>query len=142
MSNQAGEASFFQDTLTSATGCVGGNDKPWIEKYLNGSSNEIRVMTETIDSVVKVDKTPSLIKIDVEGHEVEVLQGGRNTLSEAKPLMIIESFPPKLHTVLSLLHEHGYRSMDADRHLSINPKTTNLFAWHPQGSVKEDTIQN
>ena len=90
LSNQAGEASFFQDTLTSATGCVGGNDKPWIEQYLNSSSNEIRVKTETIDSVVKADKTPSLIKIDVEGHEVEVLQGGRNTLNEAKPLLIIE----------------------------------------------------
>ena len=141
LSNQTGEASFFQDTLTSATGCVGGNDKPWIEQYLNSSSNEIRVKTETIDSVVKVDKTPSLIKIDVEGHEVEVLQGGRNILTEAKPLLIIESFPPKRHIVLSLLHEVGYRSMDADRHASINPKTTNLFAWHPQGPIKEPIVQ-
>jgi FkbM family methyltransferase len=141
LSNKAGEASFFQDTLTSATGCVGGNDKPWIEQYLNGASNEIRVKTETIDSVAKADKTPSLIKIDVEGHEVEVLQGGRNTLNEAKPLLIIESFPPKQSTILSLLHELGYRSMDADRHTSINPKTTNLFAWHPQGPFKEATIQ-
>jgi hypothetical protein len=99
------------------------------------------VKTETIDSVAKADKTPSLIKIDVEGHEVEVLQGGRNTLNEAKPLLIIESFPPKQSTILSLLHELGYRSMDADRHTSINPKTTNLFAWHPQGPLKEATIQ-
>ena len=135
LSNQLAEVSFFQDNLTSATGCVAGKDKPWIEQYLNGSANEIRVKTETLDSVVRQDRTPSLIKIDVEGHEVEVLQGARNTLSEAKPLMIIESFPPKQSTVLSLLHELGYRSMDADRHTSINPKTTNLFAWHPQGPL-------
>ena len=141
LSNQLAEVSFFQDNLTSATGCVAGKNKPWIEQYLNGSSNEIRVMTETIDSVVKADKTPSLIKIDVEGHEVEVLQGGRNTLSEAKPLLIIESFPPKQSTVLSLLDELGYHSMDADRHASINPKTTNLFAWHPQGPLNKATIQ-
>ena len=141
LSNKAGEASFFQDTLTSATGCVEGNDKPWIEQYLNSSSNEIRVKTETIDSVVKVDKTPSLIKIDVEGHEVEVLQGGRITLSETKPLMIIESFPPKQSTVLSLLGGLGYHWMDADLHDSINPKTTNLFAWHPQGPLTEANIQ-
>ena len=82
-----------------------------------------------------------MIKIDVEGHEVEVLQGARNTISEAKPLMIIESFPPKQSTVLSLLHELGYRSMDADHHTSINPKTTNLFAWHPQGPLKAAAIQ-
>ena len=141
LSNQLAEVSFFQDNLTSATGCVAGKNKPWIEQYLNGSSNEIRVKTETLDSVVRQDRSPSLIKIDVEGHEVEVLQGARNTLSEAKPLMIIESFPPKQSSVLSLLDELGYHSMDADRHASINPKTTNLFAWHPQGPLKEATIQ-
>ena len=141
LSDRLAEISFFQDTLTSATGCIAGKDKPWIEQYLNGSTNEIRVKTETIDSIVSEDKNPSLIKIDVEGHEVEVLQGGRNTLSEAKPLMIIESFPPKQSTVLSLLGELGYHWMDADRHDSINPKTTNLFAWHPQGPLNEATIQ-
>ena len=141
LSNQLAEVSFFQDNLTSATGCVAGKDKPWIEQYLNGSANEIRVKTETLDSIVRKDRTPSLIKIDVEGHEVEVLQGARNTIREAKPLMIIESFPPKQSTVLSLLHELGYRSMDADRHTSMNPKTTNLFAWHPQGPLKEAAIQ-
>ena len=141
LSNQLAEVSFFQDNLTSATGCVAGKDKPWIEQYLNGSANEIRVKTETLDSVVRQDRSPSLIKIDVEGHEVEVLQGARNTLSEAKPLMIIDSFPPKQSTVLSLLDELGYQSMDADRHASINPKTTNLFAWHPQGPLNKATIQ-
>ena len=111
LSNQLAEVSFFQDNLTSATGCVAGKDKPWIEQYLNGSANEIRVKTETLDSILRKDRTPSLIKIDVEGHEVEVLQGARNTIREAKPMMIIESFPPKQSTVLSLLHELGYRSI-------------------------------
>lgn len=141
LSNIIGDVLFLQDTLTSATGCVEGKDKPWIEQYLNSPAKEIRVKTNTLDSVVSDDKTPSLIKIDVEGHELEVLQGGRNTLSEAKPLLIIESFPPKQLTVLSLLEKLGYNSMDADRHTSINPRTTNLFAWHPQGPLNESTIQ-
>lgn len=97
--------------------------------------------TKTLDSVVRQDRTPSLIKIDVEGHEIEVLQGGKNTLSEAKPLMIIESFPPKQSTVLSLLDELGYHYIDADRHASMNLKTTNLFVWHPQGPLDKATIQ-
>ena len=97
--------------------------------------------TKTLDSVALEDKTPSLMKIDVEGHEVEVLEGSSNTLTKAKPLLIIESFPPKQRTVLSLLHEFGYRSTDADRHVSINPKTTNLFAWHPEGPLNKATIQ-
>jgi hypothetical protein len=81
-----------------------------------------------------------LIKIDVEGHEVEVLEGGRDTLTKIKPLLILESFPPKQHTVLSLLQELGYKSIDADRHASIDPNTTNLFAWHPLGPLEEATI--
>ena len=97
--------------------------------------------TETIDSVVRQNRPPSLIKIDVEGHEIEVLQGGKNTLSEVKPILIIESFPPKQPTVLSLLDELGYRYIDADYHTSMNPKTTNLFAWHPQGPLDKATIQ-
>ena len=141
LSNETGDTSFFQDTLTSATGCIAGKDKPWIEQYLNGSSNTISVKMQTLDSVIQNDKIPSLIKIDVEGHEIEVLDGGRNILSEKKPLLIIESFPPKQTTVLSLLHELGYRSMDADLHTSINPHTTNLFAWHPEGPLDESVIQ-
>ena len=140
LSNQDGEISFFQDKLTSATGCVAGKDKPWIEQYLNSSANEIKVKTKTLDSVVSDENNPSLIKIDVEGHEVEVLEGGRDTLTKIKPLLILESFPPKQHTVLSLLQELGYKSIDADRHASINPNTTNLFAWHPLGPLEEATI--
>ena len=141
LSNQLAEISFYQDTLTSATGCVAGKDKPWIEQYLNSSANEIRVKTKTLDSVLRQDRSPSLIKIDVEGHEIEVLQGGKNTLSEVKPILIIESFPPKQSTVLSLLDELSYRYIDADHHTSMNPKTTNLFAWHPQGPLSEATVK-
>lgn len=141
LSNETGDTSFFQDTLTSATGCIAGKDKPWIEQYLNGSSNTISVKMQTLDSVIQNDKIPSLIKIDVEGHEIEVLDGGRKTLSKKKPLLIIESFPPKQTTVLSLLHELGYRSMDADLHASINPHTTNLLAWHPKGPLDESVIR-
>ncbi len=141
LSNKTGDTSFFQDTLTSATGCIAGKDKPWIEQYLNGYSNTISVKTQTLDSVAKDDKIPSLIKIDVEGHEIEVLDGGRNILSEKKPPLIIESFPPRQATVLSLLHELGYRSMDADFHTCINPHTTNLFAWHSEGPLDESIIR-
>tara|TARA_B100000989_G_scaffold174768_1_gene131051 strand:- start:380 stop:655 length:276 start_codon:yes stop_codon:yes gene_type:complete len=85
------------------------------------------------------DKTPNLIKIDVEGHEVKVLQGGTNTLLQAK--LIIESFPPKQKTVLSILQELGYKSMDTDSHSPLNLKTNNLFAWHPRRILKETIIQ-
>ena len=141
LSNQTDEVSFSQDPLTSATGCIKGEEKPWIEQYLNGSTNQITVNTRTMDSAVDDNKIPSLIKIDVEGHEVEVLQGAIHTLSNAKPLLIIESFPPKQEKVISHLQACGYKLKDADRDSPVNSKTNNLFAWHPQGPLKESIIQ-
>ena len=141
LGDQNGDVLFFQDNLTSATGCVAGKNAPWVQKYLNSSANEIRVKINALDSVVSKENNPSLIKIDVEGHEVEVLQGGRNTLTKIKPLLIVESFPPKQRTVLSLMRDLGYKSIDADHHASISPNTTNLFAWHPQGVLQEASIQ-
>lgn len=44
-----------------------------------------------------------LIKLDVEGHEYEVLQGGINTISECKPLVITE-----IHSTRSR-HSYHYR---------------------------------
>jgi len=141
LSNQADEVSFSQDPITSATGCIKGEETPWIEQYLNGSTNQITVNTRTMDSEVDDNKIPSLIKIDVEGHEVEVLQGALHTLSNTKPLLIIESFPPKQAKVISLLQAYGYNLKDADRSSPVNSKTNNLFAWHPQGPLKESIIQ-
>jgi len=141
LSNQTDEVSFSQDPLTSATGCIKGEEKPWVEQYLNGSTNQITVNSRTMDSEVEDNNIPTLIKIDVEGHEVEVLEGAINTLSDANPLIIIESFPPKQEKVISLLKAYGYKLEDADRLSPVNSKTNNLFAWHPQGPLKESIIQ-
>ena len=95
LSKNFGESDFFQDNLTSATGCLADNNKPWVEQYLNGSSKKISVCTHTLDQMTVKDTMPALIKIDVEGHENEVLEGGMQTIEISKPVLIIESFPPK-----------------------------------------------
>ena len=53
------------------------------------------------------------------------------------PLLIIESFTPKQKTVLSILQNLGYKSVDADRHNPLNLKPNNLFAGYPKGILKE-----
>lgn len=56
-----------------------------------------------------------VIKMDVEGAELEVIKGGLKTLDRYKPILLIELFESALqkqgasvHAVVALLKEHGY----------------------------------
>lgn len=140
LSNHAGNKVFFQDSITSATGSIESDGKPWIERYLGLTSKQINVQTCLMDHYLTEHRRPSLIKIDVEGHELAVLNGGFETLRH-KPLLVIESFPPRQYKVARLLDDLGYELTDADRRKPIGEKTTNLFAWHPDGPLSRNIIQ-
>jgi FkbM family methyltransferase len=61
---------------------------------LQRGATSIEVPTVTIDGLVRsLDVEPSLIKMDVEGAELGVIEGGANTLSTARPTVLCE-----LHT--------------------------------------------
>ena len=140
LSNCTGKVSFHQDTITSATGSISGTDTPWIERYLDNPSKIISVNTTTMDAIT-IQKNPSLIKIDVEGHELQVLEGATGMFSQIKPLLIMESFPPRQKKVVEFLLDYGYSIIDADRKVDINLKTQNLFAWHPDGPLDQSMIK-
>jgi len=59
----------------------------------------------TVDSL-KAENI-SLIKIDVEGHEYEVIEGARNTLANQSPPMIIEIWPEGLQTSKHSVEDFG-----------------------------------
>ncbi|MEC7802348.1 MAG: FkbM family methyltransferase [Verrucomicrobiota bacterium] len=141
LSNKCQETAFEQDYLTSATGSIATGNQSWIEKYLNGTPNKIKIQTRTLDQIVEEEKCPILIKIDVEGHENEVLEGGIRTIRESKPLLIIESFPPKQAKLIMALREIGYKINDADKMSAVQDNTVNLFAWHPQGPLEDAAVQ-
>ena len=95
-----------------------------------------------MDTVVETDQVPALIKIDVEGHEKEVIDGGKKTIEKFKPTMILESFPPIQQKIIQTLHRIGYEIYDADRLSPIEGATQNLFAWHPKGLLTESFFDN
>ena len=78
---------------------------PWHE----ARDGEIRVpiLTRTLDSfeLPEVD----FLKIDVEGHEVQVLAGARDTLRRCRPIVLIEARPENLATVEQILGGCGLR---------------------------------
>ncbi|MFZ0829038.1 MAG: FkbM family methyltransferase [Verrucomicrobiia bacterium] len=71
-----------------------------------------RIATWRLDSLGL--PRPDFIKMDVEGHEIEVLNGAKETLKASRPFIIFESKPDYLHTkktleVLFFLTALGYQ---------------------------------
>jgi hypothetical protein len=63
----------------------------------------------TLDEYAHRTRTrPSVMKIDVEGHEREVLAGARELLESARPTVIAEAGGPE---TIELMESHGYTPM-------------------------------
>jgi FkbM family methyltransferase len=66
-----------------------------------------RVEARTIDSFEFPDV--SLMKIDVEGHTIEVLRGAGKTIDAFNPVIIVEAWVQNRQVVMAILKGHGYR---------------------------------
>jgi FkbM family methyltransferase len=75
------------------------------------SSDAVRIQLKKLDDVYK--GKPSVIKIDVEGHELEVLKGALNTIRTHRPAIFIESFDIKTSQIPELFTQLGYRKIIA-----------------------------
>jgi FkbM family methyltransferase len=85
-----------------------------------------RVLVKRLDDITQGLTQPiSLVKIDVEGHEVDVLAGAEATLANHRPNLIIEiekrhnSMP--IEHVFQLVLDHGYRGEFIDGTGVIRP---------------------
>jgi FkbM family methyltransferase len=81
LSDKEGNATFYDSGGASSFSKEHGEI---VNKY---ASRKITIMTRTLDSY-KVK--PTMIKIDVEGFEMNVIKGARKTLAKYKPTLIME----------------------------------------------------
>lgn len=81
----------------------------------NPASKELTVKTVVIDHLVEAGEIPrpSFVKIDVEGAEGLVLQGMRNTILAANPVLFVECSEIGRQTSWDLLRQSGYRCQSA-----------------------------
>lgn len=84
-------------------------------------SRMIEVATARLDDVLPPAYRPTLLKIDVEGHELRVLRGARRTLRDHSPTVVLEHAigkfgpdPDHSHEVFDELHLAGLRVFDMD----------------------------
>ncbi len=101
LSNQDGESSIWlPDQMHSGLA------------KLSTEAGATRILTRRLDSLRLTP--PDLIKMDVEGHEIEVFRGGRETLQTSWPFLIFENqrdydVPAKTLDPLTFLTQLGYR---------------------------------
>ena len=67
------------------------------------------VKIDTLDDIYQ--GVPSIIKIDVESHEFQVLLGAENIINKYKPAMYIEIFDFETSPIIPFLKKHGYNTI-------------------------------
>lgn len=86
-----------------------------------GGIEETRpVLSVTLDWVSTILPPPSLVKIDVEGAELEVLRGTQGLLRSVRPVLICEVSSEASEAVTGLLHNHGYELVDGETGRSVD----------------------
>lgn len=111
VSNQEGKVNFHIPITAKGT-----SPGAKIGHFEDGTANQkVEIEVVTLDNHFYYDRIyPNLIKIDVEGHEKEVLQGGIELLKKCKPALVIECENRHLPDsdvldVFSVLFEIGYK---------------------------------
>ncbi|WP_205446848.1 FkbM family methyltransferase [Candidatus Frankia alpina] len=89
----------------------------------DGATPDLTVPVVTLDSHAARHRPPTLIKIDVEGFELEVLRGAQDLLRTHRPALLLEMLPSHLarrgssyqKDLVSLLSAVGYRIFNLTR---------------------------
>lgn len=86
VSNKNGFLNFDQTKTVSAVSMI-------------KNTGEFKIKTLKLDSFIQKKIIPNIIKIDVEGHEMSVLEGAKRLLKYYNPILILSIHPKKLKAI-------------------------------------------
>jgi FkbM family methyltransferase len=97
--------------------------------FITGGTLEIHsVHATTLDAALDRWPAPMVVKIDIEGAELETLRGGAKLLREIRPIILCEVFAPKADAVTEIFHANGYRLVDAQTRREVASATWSTIA--------------
>ncbi len=107
-----------------------------LDSIASGSGAAVRVLR--LDDLVDDPGEVRILKIDVEGHECEVLAGASEILRRGRPFLYVENEPsPRWRDVIAAAEEAGYRLYwhSAPAFRRDNPGGTTIDIFPGKGSV-------
>lgn len=127
LSNTEGNAVFLQNKGNSTGRSRLKETNP--HKLDEAKFEEVIVQTKKLDEISEIKNQKLAIKIDVEGHELMVLEGMPGILKNNTCLLQIESYPESAPSTDKFLQGLGYSlitSISADRYYSNSPELSLL----------------
>jgi FkbM family methyltransferase len=112
VSNQAGTVTFHraEDLRRGESRLdLGGDDQPDI-------ANSFSVEAVRLDARFDLQEAFVALKIDIEGHELQALEGMVRLLTQNHCVLQVESFEENAAGVMAFMEEHGYRLAERIRH--------------------------
>jgi len=119
---EPGIARFSLDEATGATGHLG--DSPTAGELAVGTGKVrlIETPVETIDSLCdRLGAAPDVIKMDIEGGEIDALAGATRTLRDRRPVVVTELACEAGAEVVRLLDARGYAIWDLETGRAVAP---------------------
>ena len=81
----------------------------YLEDNLVIGKQGLEIQIKTLDEVIPETEKISLVKIDVEGYELNVLKGGRRMFERDKPYLFIEIWKQNFKKVNQFLNRMSYK---------------------------------
>ena len=109
-SKKEGSLSFTYEELPSWSRIIDRdqNTNVTVRENAKGHNNIHLVNTIDLDSVLLKEDREHWIKIDVEGHEIDVLKGAMQIIRMHKPKIIIEIWSRNMEKIETMTHSFGY----------------------------------
>jgi FkbM family methyltransferase len=110
VSSSVGSATLFVDCREELP-AVASSLRVLDDLHESGKVRPISVETTTIDAFVATEKIrPNFIKIDVEGHEIDVFRGAVETIRTFRPVIVFEFWETwwrkGIQNIFAFLHPH------------------------------------
>jgi FkbM family methyltransferase len=128
LDRHSGEVVFFIDDVTGATGTIVPDNFFLRNEFGAKVVRSTVVRTTTLDEQLQDNEGPDLIKIDVEGADLAVLEGGRRMLERFLPIVCYEA--TNFNQTKRLLEDLGYKLFDGRTLQAIEGGAYEVAALH------------